>query len=406
MVQFIYQARDADGLLVSGQGEAQSVSAMQEELSRQGMIPIKVDEAGKGMMSLQRIGSWFDKVKSDELMVFTRQFATLFRAGVSIDTILSTLAKQAMGKVLKEAIKRIRIDVSRGSSLSQALRQHPKVFSDLYVSMIAAGEEAGILEQSLNELVILIEKDERIKQNIKSATLYPKIVMGVIFLAVTVLMIFVIPKFEAFYGHYNAELPLPTQILMGASNFVRHFWWIAASIAVGIVVAYRKYVATNSGRYQVDKLIFMLPVFGDLALKVANARFGHILSALYRSGLSMSRCLDVVARVIGNEAFALDVQLIADDIKRGSSLADSMQQRSYFPPIIVETTAIGEQGGSLDEMLSAVADHYEMEVEHTVKNLATLLEPIMLGGIFAIVAVMALAIFLPIWNMMGVVSGR
>ncbi len=405
MAQFAYRARDAGGQLMTGEGESSSLAAMQEALFEQGLIPLSVKEIKAGQVSVDLIASWFNRVKTEDLMIFTRQFHTLFRAGVSIDTILGTLAKQAMGKTFRTAIERIRTDIGRGASLAQAFRQHPRIFDELYNSMIAAGEEAGILEQTLGELVTLLEKEHTIKKNIKSATLYPKIVVSVLVGAVAVLMTVVIPKFEKFYGHYGADLPFATQLLMGISGFVRSFWWLVLILIVALFILYKRYAASRSGKYQIDQLRFKVPVFGALNIKVANARFGHILAGLYKSGLAMARSLEVVANVIGNEAYAMEVRKIADDIQRGSSLANSMQQRQYFPPVLIETTAIGEQAGSLDEMLGAVAAHFDMEVNHTIKNLTTLLEPIMLIGIFGMVTLMALAIFLPIWNMANVVGG-
>jgi MSHA biogenesis protein MshG len=405
MGQFAYKARNDAGELVSGEGEAATAAAMQESLFDQGLIPISVKTSGPGTVSVDAILGWFNRVKVEEVMVFTRQFYTLFKTGVSIDMILATLAKQAMGGTFRTAIERIRADVTRGSTLAQAFRQHPRVFDDLYVAMIEAGEEAGILEKTLLELVTLIEKEHAIKKNIKSATLYPKIVVGVLVGAVAVLMMVVVPKFEQFYGHYGADLPMATTLLMGISHFVRSFWWLVLLMAAGLFVLYQRYIASRSGRFQIDQLRFKMPVFGELGVKVANARFGHILSALYKSGLSMSRCLEIVSKVIGNEAFGLEVRKIADDIQRGSGLAESMRQRHYFPPVLIETTAIGEQAGSLDEMLCAVAVHFDLEVSHTIKNLTTLLEPLLLIGIFGMVTLMALAIFLPIWNMSAIVSG-
>lgn len=404
-MQFTYKARNNKGMLIAGESEAETSQALQEDLFKRGLIPITVREVKAGGFSLEAFFNSFNKASQEEVMVFTRQFYTLFKAGVSVDTILATLAKQAMGKCMREAIDRIRVDVNSGMSLAKSFRQHPKVFNELYVSMVGAGEEAGILEQSLEELVKLIEKDSAIVREIKSATLYPKIVMFVLAGAVAVLMIFVIPKFEKFYGHYNADLPMATQILMGVSNFVRDYWWIVILMFVGVYFMYHRYANTRSGRYKIDQLRFQLPVFGALSLKVAISRFGHILSALYKSGLSMTRSLEIVANVIGNEAFALEVRKIVDDVQRGSGLAASMQQRRYFPIVVIETTAVGERAGSLDEMLEAVASHFEMEVQHTIKNLTTLLEPIMLIGIFGMVTVMALAIFLPIWNMANIVGG-
>jgi len=406
MPQFFYKARNQKGELVTGQAESSSSQLLSEALFEQGLIPLQVKEIKKGGLSLQGIANIFNTVKTEELMIFTRQFYTLFKAGISMDTILSAISKQIASKALKNAIKQIRTDVGEGASLSQAFVKHPLVFDEMYVSMLAAGEEGGVLEQVLLELVKLLEKEDEIKRNIKSATLYPKIVVFVLVGAVTVLMTFVVPKFSSFYSHYGADLPLPTQILIGTSNFVRGYWYVVLLIVIAAVFMYKRYYNTKSGKLNIDRLKLKLPVFGDLAIKISNSRFGHILSALYKSGLPMPRALEVVANVIGNEAFAIEVRKVKDRIQKGTLLSDAMSGGLYFPPVVIETTAVGEKTGALDEMLEAVSDHYELEIKHTIKNLTTLLEPILLIGIFGMVTVLALSIFLPIWNMSRIVGGR
>ena len=301
--------------------------------------------------------------------------------------------------MLAGALDRIRSDLASGATLAQAFGRHPKIFSELYVAMLAAGEEAGILEQVLQNLSNLLEKEFEIQKNVKGAVLYPKIVIFILVAAITFLMVFVVPKFMDFYGQYNAELPLPTRILIGGSNFVTQYWYVAIICFGTLYFIWHRFANTNVGKMKIDKIRFNLPVFGKLNLKVANARFGHILSALYSSGLAMPRCLEVVANVIGNVAFGMEVKKIRDEIQRGSTLSEAMSHQTYFPPVVIETTAVGEQAGALDEMLGTVAVHYDMEVSHTIKNLTTLLEPIMLVGIFGVVALLALAIFLPIWNL-------
>lgn len=398
-MRFAYRARDEKGALVTGEVESPALDAMMDEMGHRGLVPLQVTEIKPGSVSLESIGRWFNRVKAEELMVFTRQFHTLFKAGVSIDTILDTLTKQSLGKAMQEATEQIRNDVRKGASLSQAFRQHPQVFDELYVSMIAAGEEAGILEQTMEELVKLIEKEDAIRRSIKSAMFYPKIVIFILICSIVTLMTFVVPKFETFFSHFKSELPLPTRIVIFTSHAVLDYWYIVLIIVSAIWYAFYRYSLTKSGRFTLDRIKFQVPVFGPLNLKVACARFGHILGALYKSGLPMARGLDVVANVIGNEAYAMEVRLIRDDIQRGTGLADSMKLRSYFPSIVIETTAVGERTGALDEMLEAIAAHFDLEVSHNIKNLTALLEPILLVGIFAVVAVVALAIFLPIWGM-------
>jgi type II secretory pathway component PulF len=236
--------------------------------------------------------------------------------------------------------------------------------------------------------------------------LYPKIVIGVLFVAVWVLMTFVVPKFSSFYAHYGADLPTPTLILIGTSNFVRKFWYIVFAGIGAIAFFYRRYYHTKSGRIKIDILKMKMPVFGELSMKIANARFGHILSSLYRSGLPMPRSLEVVSNIIGNEAFAIEIRKVKDRIQKGALLSDAMASGLYFSPVMIETTAVGERTGALDEMMQAVAEHYDLEVRHTIKNLTTLLEPLLLIVIFAMVATLALSIFLPIWNMSRIVGGR
>jgi len=256
----------------------------------------------------------------------------------------------------------------------------------------------------LKELVKLIEKEDEIRRNIKAATLYPKIVITVLIGAIFALMTLVVPKFTTFYGHYEADLPIATQIMISASTFMRGYWYLIALTILIVCYSYHRYAQSRTGRYNLDELQFKLPVFGELAIKIANSRFGHILSSLYKSGLSMPRSLEVVSNVIGNEAYALEVRKLRDAIQKGSTMSDAMTQLKYFPPVMIETTAVGEKTGSLDEMLTAISDHYELEVSHNIKNLTTLLEPILLIVIFGMVTVLALAIFLPIWNMSSIIK--
>lgn len=406
MPTFQYRARDSNGVLVSGEVEAVSAEELKESLFREGMIPIAVHEGHQTITSMRWFADYFSRVKPDELMIFTRQFHTLFKAGVSMETILDTMIKQTRCDSLKNALTRVKADIASGATLAQAFGRHPKIFNELYVSMLAAGEEAGILEEVLKQLSELLVRDYEIQKSVKGATLYPKIIVTVLVLAIVFLMTFVIPKFTDFYSRYGAELPLPTRIMIGISGFFRDYWFVVLGVAIVLIYLYRRLYATNVGRLRIDKYRLRMPVFGQLNLKVANARFGHILAALYHSGLSLPRSLEVVANVIGNEAFTMEILKVKDEIQKGSTLADALSHQTYFPPVVVETAAVGERAGALDEMLSTVAEHFDTEVSHTIKNLTTLLEPILLIGIFGFVALLALSIFLPIWSLSEVVSGK
>lgn len=406
MPLFHYRARDKEGVLVAGDIETPSADELKDALFREGMIPLSVRQVGNNFFSFQHLTQFFFRVRHEDLMVFTRQYYTLFKAGVSMDTILSTLSRQVRSETLRNALVRIRSDVNSGATLSQSFARHPRIFNELYVSMLAAGEEAGILQEVLRNLSELLERDYEIQRNVKGATLYPKIVIFVLVSAIVFLMLFVVPKFVDFYGRYGAELPLPTQILITASKLFNEYWYIGIMSVFGVVYFYQRLYSTKTGRLKIDRLRFQIPVFGELNLKVANARFGRIMAALYRAGLSMPRALEVVANVIGNSCFAQEVTMVRDDIQKGAALSEAMGHRNSFSPVIVETTAVGEKSGAIDEMLETIADHYDLEVRHMVKNLTALLEPLLLVGIFGIVTLLALAIFLPIWNLSTVISGR
>ena len=402
MPLFAYRARDQKGILVTGHLEGLAAEPVRGLLSEQGLIPLSIRQ-------VQTKKNWtpefkfLKKVKAEEIVLMTRQFHTLFRAGMSMENLLGTLARQTKNKTLGETLQRIQTDVSQGATLSKAFAKHPKIFNDLYINMLAAGEEAGILEEVLQNLSGLLEKEVEIKTGVKSATLYPKIVIGVLCVAMTVMLIWVIPEFTKFYAHYKTALPLPTRMLTAASNLVRYYGWVLLLAGIGLWFGFRKYVSTPGGRLRYDSLRWRLPVFGDLSQKIANARFARILSSLYRSGLSITKGLSLVEPILDNELVAKDIRLIRSQIEKGQGIAESMKQTQTFQPMLIEATAIGEKTGSLDDMLQGMAEHYEIEIHHTVKNLTTLLEPILLVFIFSMVTFFVLAIFLPIWNLSGAV---
>lgn len=397
MPLFAYRARDQKGILVTGHMEGGALGSVRDLLAEQGLIPLVVRQiqAKKAWIPTPKL---FSQVKPDEIVLMTRQFHTLFKAGINMESLLGTLAKQTRNKHLSETLQRIQTDISQGSTLAKAFAKHPKIFNDLYINMLAAGEEAGILEEVLRNLSNLIEKEVEIKMGVKSATLYPKIVIGVLVVAMTVMLIWVIPEFAKFYGHYKAQLPLPTRILTAASDAIRYYGWILLLVAVAAYLGFRKYTSTPIGKLRYDRLRWKIPIFGTLGQKIANARFARVLSSLYRSGLSITKGLSLVEPILDNEVIAKDIRLIRTQIEKGQGIAESMKQTVSFQPMLIEATAIGEKTGSLDNMLESLAEHYEAEIHHMIKNLTTLLEPILLFFIFGMVTVFVLAIFLPIWN--------
>lgn len=396
-----YKARDNDGLLKIGEIEADSIKAAKINLADHGLFPVEVSSKGISI----NFGRLFGKKKGDikELIGMTRQFAALFRAGVTMDRILTTLTAQAKTDDMKAALEQVRKDVSSGMALSAAFGKHPQYFNDLYVNMVAVGELGGVLDETLKELTAILQRDNRIVSGVKSATLYPKIVI-VAFVAVFVLMmIYVVPGFASFYSGYGAELPLATRIMIGISDFFVETWYIALIIVVAAVIGVKKYSSSAKGRMKLDELRYRWPVFGKLNLMVANARFCHLVSTLYKSGLPLSRTLPVVGATLGNKAFQKDVDEINEDVEKGSGLAKSMEKKRYFTSLVVESTAVGESSGSLDEMLAGTGEFYDEEITDMLDRLTTLIEPLLLVGIFAMVALLAMAIFMPMWNVANVV---
>lgn len=394
---FLYKARAADGTLVTGKMEGSSAIEIKHALSAQGLIPTSV--VTEGVHFDLKLGKIFGKKKAHrDLINFTKQFAALFKAGVPVDRILTTLAKQTASPDFKAVILQIRDDIAGGLSLLNAFKKHPDYFDELYVSMLNVGEEGGVLEKVLGELARIMEKDYRISSNIKSATLYPKIVLTVFSLVTTLMLLYVIPRFADFYGGFHSQLPLPTRILVKASDIFASYWYIVFVIIAALVIIYKRFAATPKGRLIVDKLKFKIPVFGSLTLLAANARFGHLVSALYASGLPISRALGIVGGAVGNKAYKNEVDKVKDDVEMGASMAASMEKGSYFSPLMTVSVSVGEQSGALGEMMETTASFYDEEVNDMLEKLTTLIEPLLLVGLFAMVGLLALAIFLPMWN--------
>jgi len=405
MMQMAYKAYDPKGGVVRGITEGENEREILQAMRQRGFRIIQLSPASKGVAFIQaQLNNFFPPVKANELIVFTRQFHTLFRAGLSMDSILTTLIKQIENKNLEHALMSIQGDVQSGVSLAKAFSKHPLIFDKLYTSMLMAGEEAGILDQVLGEVVIVLEKDDKLKREVASATLYPKIVIGVMVIAFYAMVAFIIPKFASFYDRFHAELPLPTRILLGISDFTTHYWYVCLAIFAFIAWFFRRWVNSKHGRLKWDSWKLNLPIFGNLFRKIAMARFGHLFAALYKTGLPLVKSFEVLSQVIGNEAYAVEINRFREGLLKGKTIAEVMRQSKVFAVIMIETTAIGEQSGNLDNMLSSMADHFDLEIGHITKNLTTLLEPILLCMMMGMVTLMALGIFLPMWNLSKVVK--
>ena len=401
---FQYRARDSEGALVTGTLEAANAAELEDSLEKMGLIPIKVAFAGRLAAGRRLGGGLFKKkVTPQELILFSRQLATLFSAGVPLTRALGALERQSANPTFKEVIKDVREEVEGGSTFSSAVGKHSRVFGELYAYMIEAGEAGGILDMVLARLAQMLEKDAENRAKIKSATLYPKIVLGAIALAFVVIMNFVIPKFSQLYSSFKIELPLPTRMLIAASKVFTTYWWAGLGAAAVVFVLARLYLSTERGKVARDRLVLKVPIFGPLILKSILARFSRVLGSLYSSGLPILQSLDIVSRAVENRIIAADVKRIEDDVRAGHPLSRPMEESANFPPMVVQMVAVGEESGGLDDMLEKAAEYYEQEVDGTIRNLTTTLEPVLLAFIFFIVLFLALAIFLPMWDIVKVV---
>lgn len=408
MSTFIYKARDNSGALITGSLEADKREIIEAQLDGMGLIPITVKES-KSQFFRKDISDVFEKITDVDLILFTRQLSTLYKAGIPLLQGLETLIDQVEKKKFKEIIKKIVKDIEEGKSLATAISYYPKVFNEVYISMIEAGEAAGILADILDRLCLMIETDAENRSRIKAATLYPKIVVLAIVVAIVVMMTFVVPSFAKLYSGYNATLPLPTRMLIGISNFFADAWYIIFALIIIATLSVRRYIKTERGAFALDKWKLKFPIFGPIILKSTLSRFARVLGSLFRSGIPVLEAFDIVSRTVDNKIVSKVVREIRESVKSGKNIADPMGNvesfPNLFPSMVVQMVAIGESTGSLDEMLLKVSDYLDQEAAYSIKNLTTSLEPILLLFIFAMVLFLALAIFLPMWDLVKL-TGR
>ena len=397
MPAFTYTARTAAGELRTATVEAATAQDVVAQLRRQRMTVVKVDESAK---SRKVRGS----IKMRDIVIFTRQFSTMINAGLPLVQALDILAKQTENKVLAAATRDIVFDVESGHTVADALAKHPKAFSELYVNMVAAGEAGGILDTILMRLATFMEKNDALVRKVKGAMIYPGVIMSVAVIAIAVLLIFVIPVFQSMFEGVGMALPLPTRVVIGSSAFLRNFWWaVAGGLGVSVWL-FRKYYATSSGKLVVDRALLRFPVLGDVLRKSAVSRFTRTLGTLISSGVSILDGLEITAKTAGNRVIQDAIMQSRASIAGGDTIAAPLQKSAVFPPMVISMIAVGEQTGGLDEMLSKIADFYDEEVDAAVSGLLSLLEPIMIVFLGAVVGGMVVAMYLPIFDMINAVQ--
>jgi type IV pilus assembly protein PilC len=391
--------------MVEGQLEADNAQLVVSKLRSMGYVPIEIQQQGNKALSKEiKIPGFSDRVKLKDVAVFSRQFATMINAGLSLLRALYILAEQTENKALAEVANQVRMDVEKGSSLSQALSKHPKVFNRLYISMVKAGETGGVLDSVLLRLADTIEKQVELKRKVKSAMTYPLVVAVLVLLIVSAMLLFIIPMFEDLYTELGGKLPLPTQMLINISNFARQFWWLIFGAEIAAVFLFRRWIGTEGGRNQWDAMKLRAPVFGPLVRKTALARFSRTLSALVRSGVPILESLDIVAETAGNHVVAEAVRDTQQAVKRGEPLSRKLEDHAVFPPMVVQMMAVGEETGALDEMLDKIADFYDQEVEATVDALTSLIEPLLIVVMGICVGGMVISLYMPMFNIIKLIK--
>jgi type IV pilus assembly protein PilC len=401
MPLFEYTARNAaNGQIQKGQLEAQSKDEVSAHLRKNRLILVNVREAPKQI----KLSLGQPRIKTRDIVIFTRQFATMINAGLPLVQSLTILAQQTENKALREVTKAVVYDVESGNTLADAFSKHPKAFPDLYVNMVAAGEAGGILDTILLRLATFLEKSDALIRKVKGAMIYPGVIISVAAIAIAVLLVFVIPTFQSMFASANLELPLPTRVVIGMSNFLIGYWWAMLLACGGIFFAFRRYYATSTGRKQIDGALLRAPVLGDLLRKSAVSRFTRTLGTLVSSGVSILEGLEITAKTAGNRVIHDAVMESRQSIAGGETIAAPLEKSQVFPPMVISMIAVGEQTGGLDEMLSKIADFYDEEVDVAVSALLSLMEPVMIVVLGVIVGGMVIAMYLPIFDMMNAVQ--
>ena len=401
---YAYKVRDREGKMAAGSMEAESEEAVVGRLRQLGYAPIAIEaEKGAGLKAEVRLPGT-GRVKLKDLAVFSRQFATMINSGLSLLRALTILGEQTSNRRLGEVITQVRAEVEQGTSLSAALARHPKVFNRLYVSMVRAGEIGGFLDQVLVKVAETFEKEVELRGKIRSAMTYPVVVSIMVVGIVAAMLIFIVPTFENLYSSLGGTLPLPTRMLMGASNVLRRFFLLVMVAVIVLVFLFRRWKATDRGRYQLDRFKLKVKVFGPLFHKSALSRFSRTLATLIRSGVPILQALEIVGETVNNQVIARAVRDVQDSVREGENLATPLSKHSAFPAMVVQMMAVGEETGALDTMLTKVADFYDQEVEAAVASLTSMIEPILIAVMGAAVGGMVIALYLPLFNIINLVK--
>lgn len=404
MPKYSYRARDKSGQLVTGAVESGNEYEVASGLKDLGYSVIEIKSQAGTQEYAAYFARFFNRISRQEIIVFTRQLATLLRTGNTLTSSLDSVAEQVRNPKLKDVIREIMRDVQGGMSFSKATAKHPAVFDSFFVSMVKIGETGGLLDEVLERLALLGAQELEMRSRVQAALVYPIVLIFLSLIVVTFILIAVLPNFVAIFEASQAKLPTPTKVILTLSSGLRNFWYIALGAVVLLIFLLRGYISTAEGRYRIDGYILKTPLFGDLYLKVMVSRFSRAMAALTKTGVPFHEGLAVVENSITNTVLRRTFEDIRERINVGENVTEAFRASGIFPPMVIQLLSSGDKSGHMDEMFSEVASFYEPEVEYTLRNLTSLLEPFLLLIMGTIVGFIALSVLLPIFNLIKIVK--
>ena len=403
MPKYVWEGKTRAGGNLSGELEAPNEAFVLAQLRRQQIVPVKVKPKAKDLGF--KLPGFRAKVSQKELAIFTRQFATMIDAGLPLVQCLDILGMQQENQAFKSVILKVKEDVESGSTFADALTKHPKVFDELFVNLVAAGEGGGILDTILARLAAHIEKAMKLAKKIKGAMVYPSTIVAVAIIVTVVLLLYVIPIFGKMFQDFGQALPAPTQFVLGLSDFTRKYFLLVIVVTVALVAALRWYRNRESGRRNIDALLLKLPILGSLLQRISVARFSRTLGTMVSSGVPILEGMDIVAKSAGNKVIEEAIVKARMSISEGKTIADPLAEAKVFPVMVTQMVAVGEATGALDTMLNKIADFYDDEVDAAVEALTALLEPMLMIFLGVVIGGLVVAMYLPIFKLAGVVGG-
>ncbi len=403
MTTFNYVAKDAEGKTLRGTLSGERTAVLQQ-LRQKNLIPVALTESAPKNASALSM-SFGGKVPLAEIVIFSRQLATMIDAGIPILQSLEILSDQTDNKKLREVLKDVAKRVAAGTSIHKAVGQHPRVFSDFFIHLLKAGEESGNIDEILDRVAVYMEKSDKLARKVKSAMIYPAVVMSMAIAITALMLIKVIPVFAEMYSGFDIELPLPTRVLMGLSDGLRANFFYIIGGAVAAFFAFRAYAKTEGGALTLDRVKLRLPVFGPLIRKVAVSKFTRTLATLLKSGVPILRALDIVAKTSGNRLLERVIQASSKAVREGRKLSEPLNESKVFPPMVVRMIAVGETSGELEKMLAKISDFYDDQVDVAVAGLTSLIEPLVIAFLGIVIGGIVISMFMPMFQMAQVVSG-